>query len=75
VVRGQAGPDAWRLQLRGSRPGSRRLPGGYLTAIAAGVLGLIAVPYAEELWRCVAAARDTGQTAASTAHSRASAAV
>ena len=38
---------AWRLRLR-----RRRLPGRYLAGIAAGIAGLIAVPYAEELWRC-----------------------
>jgi hypothetical protein len=37
----------WRLRLR-----QRRLPGRYLAGIAAGITGLIAVPYAEELWRC-----------------------
>ncbi|MYW94177.1 diguanylate cyclase/phosphodiesterase [Amycolatopsis rubida] len=39
---------AWRLQLK-----RHRLPGGYLAAIAAAVGGLIAVPYGEELRRCV----------------------
>ncbi len=39
--------DAWRL-----RPRQRRLPGGYLAAIAAGVGALIAAPYGEELVRC-----------------------
>jgi hypothetical protein len=39
--------EAWRL-----RPRRRRLPGRYLAAIAAGIAGLIALPYAEELWRC-----------------------
>src|SRR6266566_982205 len=38
---------AWRLRLR-----RRRLPGRYLAGIAAGIAGLVAVPYAEELWRC-----------------------
>jgi len=32
---------------------ARRLPGGYLAAMAAGVAGLIAAPYGEELLRCV----------------------
>jgi hypothetical protein len=41
---------AWRLRMR-----RRRLPGGYLACIAAGVTGLIAAPYAEELWRCAQA--------------------
>jgi hypothetical protein len=39
--------QAWRLRLR-----RRRLPGRYLAGVAAGIAGLIAVPYAEELWRC-----------------------
>jgi hypothetical protein len=39
--------QAWRLRLR-----SARLRGGYLASIGAGVAALIAVPYAEELWRC-----------------------
>jgi hypothetical protein len=39
--------QAWRLRLR-----RRRLPGRYLAGIAVGIAALIAVPYAEELWRC-----------------------
>jgi hypothetical protein len=42
----------WGLRLK--RPG---LPAGYLASMALANLGLIAVPYAEELIRCVAAAR------------------
>ena len=41
---------AWRLQLR-----RRRLPGGYLAGVLAGVAALIAAPYGEELWRCARA--------------------
>lgn len=41
---------AWRFRLR-----RRRLPGGYLAGVLAGVAGLIAAPYAEELWRCARA--------------------
>jgi hypothetical protein len=39
--------DARRLRLRG-----RRLPPGYLAAVATGIVCLIAAPYGEELWRC-----------------------
>jgi hypothetical protein len=49
---GRAGAGAWRPRLR-----RKRLPGGYLAGVLAGVTGLIAAPYAEELWRCTAAAR------------------
>jgi hypothetical protein len=42
----------WRLRAR-----HRRLPAGYLAAVAAGIIGLVAIPYAEELWRCARAAR------------------
>lgn len=44
--------SAWRL-----RPKRRQLPGGYLAGIGAAIAALIAVPYGEELWRCVRAAR------------------
>ena len=43
---GRTGSRAWRLRLRRAR-----LPAGYL----AGVTGLIAAPYTEELWRCARA--------------------
>jgi hypothetical protein len=49
---GRAEPTAWRLRLRG-----RRLPAGYLAGVLAGVTGLIAAPYAEELWRCAKAGK------------------
>jgi hypothetical protein len=45
--RGKPGPAAWRLRLR-----RKRLPAVYLAGVLAGVTGLIAAPYAEELWRC-----------------------
>jgi hypothetical protein len=59
AARGQAGRQGWRLLLR-----RRRLPDGYLAAVLAGVTGLIAAPYAEELWRCLRARRSgpEGQT-------------
>jgi hypothetical protein len=46
VWRGSAGRGAWQLRLR-----RRRLRGGYLAVVLAGMAGLIAGPYAEELWR------------------------
>jgi hypothetical protein len=45
--RGRPGATAWRLRLR-----RRRLPGSYLASVLAAVVGLIAAPHAEELWRC-----------------------
>lgn len=42
----------WPLRLKRSR-----LPAGYLASVAVATAGLIAIPYAEELVRCVAAAR------------------
>ncbi len=45
-----AGPAPLRLR-------ARRLPGGYLAAAAAGVAGLIAAPYGEELLRCARGSR------------------
>jgi len=44
--RGRAGPGAWRLRLC-----RRRLPGGHLAFVLAGVAGVIEGPHAEELWR------------------------
>jgi hypothetical protein len=44
--------DAWRLRLK-----QPRLPGGYLASVAGAIAGLIALPYGEELYRCVRAAR------------------
>lgn len=50
-VTGAAGNGTrWRLRLR-----RRRLPGGYLSAVAAAVLAFVAAPYGEELWRCARA--------------------
>ena len=48
-------PLSWAspLKLR-----ARRLPAGYLAAFFAGVAGLVAAPYTEELARC---ARNRGQ--------------
>ncbi|HWC78871.1 MAG TPA: diguanylate cyclase/phosphodiesterase [Pseudonocardiaceae bacterium] len=45
-------PGAWRLHWKRSR-----LPDGYLAAVAAAITGLVALPYGEELLRCVRAAR------------------
>jgi hypothetical protein len=49
VAQGPPGPGAttWRLRLRRSR-----LPGSCLASVLAAVVGLIAVSYAEEPWRC-----------------------
>jgi len=44
--------DAWRLRWK-----RHRLPGGYLASVAGAIAGLIALPYGEELYRCVRAAR------------------
>ncbi|OIJ68384.1 hypothetical protein [Streptomyces mangrovisoli] len=44
-------PEDWRLL-----PKEHPLPAGYLTALAGIVVAGVAVPYAEELWRCVRAA-------------------
>jgi hypothetical protein len=44
--------EAWRLRLRRAR-----LPGSYLAAVGAGITTLVALPYAEELWRCARGSR------------------
>lgn len=46
------GPDAWRFRWK-----ERPLPPNYLAGVAAAITGLIALPYGEELSRCVRAAR------------------
>lgn len=46
--------DAWRLHRK-----RNALPAGYLSAIGAGVVAAIAVPYGEELYRCVTKADGT----------------
>lgn len=50
--RGGGGPDDWRLV-----PKEQPLPAGYLAAIAAAVGAFVALPYAEEMLRCVRAER------------------
>jgi hypothetical protein len=52
LLGGTRQPGAWRLRLKRHRP-----PGGYLAAIGAEIVGLIAVPYGEELLRCMRASR------------------
>ncbi|MBO7936086.1 diguanylate cyclase [Streptomyces sp. S9] len=52
TLRGGPGPDDWRLL-----PKERPLPGPYLAALAAVVTAGVALPYAEELRRCVRARR------------------
>lgn len=49
--------DAWRLRWK-----RHRLSGGYLVAIGAEIIGLIALPYGEELLRCVRASRQTASS-------------
>ncbi|MGW1068287.1 diguanylate cyclase [Streptomyces aureus] len=46
-------PDDWKLV-----PKERPLPAGYLAALAAGVGLCVALPYAEEMVRCLRARRD-----------------
>ncbi|WP_241968444.1 diguanylate cyclase [Streptomyces sp. ICBB 8177] len=45
---GRGDPDAWRLVLR-----RRRLPAPYLAGVSVAILLGVALPYGEELWRCV----------------------
>ncbi len=52
TLRGCPGPDDWRLL-----PKERPLPGPYLAALAAVVTTGVALPYAEELRRCLRARR------------------
>jgi len=47
-------PTGWRLRRK-----QRRLPGGYLSAIAAGIATFVALPYGEELLRCLRARRES----------------
>jgi hypothetical protein len=54
LLSGTSRPDAWRLRLK-----RHRLSGAYLAAIGVEIIGLIAVPYGEELLRCVRASRQT----------------
>lgn len=52
AVRGGRGPQDWKLL-----PKERPLPAGYLAAIAAVIGAGVILPYAEEMTRCVRAAR------------------
>jgi hypothetical protein len=52
LLAGSRSADAWRL-----RPKQYRLPAGYLGSVAAAIAGLVALPYGEELYRCIRAAR------------------
>lgn len=54
LLQGARTRDAWRLRWK-----QNRLPGGYLAAVGAGVVAAIAVPYGEELYRCVTKADRT----------------
>jgi hypothetical protein len=57
LLRGERRSDDWRLV-----PKKNRLPRSYLAAVAAGIGGLIVVPYAEELLRCLRAARQRAES-------------
>lgn len=48
LLGGARSRDAWRPRWK-----ENRLPGGYLAAVGAGVVAAIAVPYGEELYRCL----------------------
>ncbi|MEZ0362216.1 hypothetical protein ACAG26_00725 [Mycobacterium sp. pUA109] len=50
LLTGARSRDAWRLRLK-----KEPLPAGYLATIGAGVVAAIAVPYGEELLRCLRA--------------------
>jgi hypothetical protein len=52
LVTGARRPGAWRLRWK-----EYRLPGGYLASVAGAIAGLVALPYGEELYRCVRAGR------------------
>jgi len=52
ALRGRRGRDDWRFRLK-----RHPLPVRYRTGILAAVAAFIAIPYAEELWRCVRARR------------------
>jgi hypothetical protein len=54
LVDGARERDAWRLRLK-----KRPLPAGYLAATAAAITTAIALPYGEELTRCLRTARST----------------
>ncbi|MEU1072996.1 MULTISPECIES: diguanylate cyclase [unclassified Streptomyces] len=57
TLRGGPGPDDWKLL-----PKDRPLPVGYLAALAATITVGVALPYAEEIRRCLRARRQ-GSTA------------
>ncbi|WP_211215430.1 diguanylate cyclase/phosphodiesterase [Actinoalloteichus spitiensis] len=59
LVRGARNRGAWTLRLK--RP---PLPTGYLAGVGGAILGLIALPYGEELVRCLRARRRRSATAA-----------
>ncbi|MCG7203301.1 diguanylate cyclase [Streptomyces arenae] len=55
ALRGGTGPEDWRLL-----PKERPLPATYLAALAGVIVAGVAVPYAEELWRCLRTAAHEG---------------
>ncbi|MGW5103100.1 diguanylate cyclase [Streptomyces sp. NPDC004100] len=54
TLRGGPGPRDWRLL-----PKEHPLPAAYLAGIGAVITAGVVLPYAEELWRCRRAARET----------------
>ena len=52
LMRGARGRRAWRLRWK--RP---PLPGGYVASVAGAIVLLVALPYGEELYRCLRTAR------------------
>lgn len=52
LMRGACGRGAWRPHWK--RP---PLPGGYVASVAGAIVLLVALPYGEELYRCLRAAR------------------
>lgn len=52
LLAGAGAPAAWRLRLK-----SNPLPRGYRIRVALGVVGAIALPYGNELARCITARR------------------
>jgi hypothetical protein len=57
LMRGARTQDVWPLRWK-----RNHLPVGYLASVAGGIVTVIALPYGEELLRCVRAARRTRTT-------------
>jgi hypothetical protein len=54
LLHGARSRGAWRFQWK-----AQPLPAGYLVAVGAAVIGAVALPYGEELYRCIKAADTT----------------